>query len=85
MNTALRVKSRVFSFECYNIFQNGLSFMRQKDKSQNGGKKKSKYVKSSENKHFLPPDAHAYVSVSGVKICLFSEDLAYFGFLLPAF
>ena len=73
MNTALRVKSRVFSFECYNIFQNGLSFMRQKDKSQNGGKKKTKYVKSSENKHFLPPDAHAYVSVSGVRYAYFQK------------
>ena len=59
--------------------------MRQKDKSLNGGKKKAKQVKSSESKHFLPPDAHTYVSVSEGKICLFSEDLACFVFLLPAF
>ena len=43
--------------------------IRQKCKSQNVCYKKTKYAKYS--KHFLPPDMHLHVCVSGVKKCLF--------------
>ena len=37
---------------------NKLAVIRQKGESQNGGNKKAKHPKFSENKHFLPPDMH---------------------------
>ena len=55
-------------FEYCNI----LSVIRQKRESQNGCFKKAKHAKISDRKtHFLPPDTHAYVCVSGGKKCLF--------------
>ena len=39
--------------------------------SQNGCFKKTKHVKCSKSKHFLSPDTHTYVCVSGGKKCSF--------------
>ena len=38
-----------------------------------------------KNEHFLPPDTHTYVCVSGVRNVCFSENLAGSAFLLPLF
>ena len=43
----------------------------QKGESQNVCFKKTKHVKFSENEHFLPPDNHMYMCVSGGKKCSF--------------
>ena len=53
----------------------------QKGESQNGGNKKAKHPKFSENKHFLPPDMHTYVAYQGIRNVRFSENLACFTFL----
>ena len=45
--------------------------IRQKGESQNGGKKKTKQAKFSENKHFLPAHTHTYACISEGKKCLF--------------
>ena len=45
------------------IFSCSSLVIRQKNESQNGGNKKAKQAKFSENEHFLPPDKHMYVSV----------------------
>ena len=45
------------------------SVIRQKGESQND--KKIKHAKFFENEHFLPPDTHRYVCVSGGKKCSF--------------
>ena len=45
--------------------------IRQKGEPQNGCLKKTNLVKFSENEHFLPPDTHTHVCVSGGKKCLF--------------
>ena len=37
------------------------------------------------NEHFLPPDTHTYMYVSGGKNVRFSENLAFCVFLLPPF
>ena len=47
------------------------SVIRQKEDSQNRCFKKTKYAKFYEKRHFLPPDRHTYVCVSGGKECLF--------------
>ena len=41
------------------------SVIRQKRESQNECFKKIKHVKFPKNEHFLPPDTHMYVCVSG--------------------
>ena len=47
------------------ILINKSSVIRQKRESQNECFKKIKYVKFPKNEHFLPPDTHMYVCVSG--------------------
>ena len=47
------------------------SVIRQKGESQNECFKKTKHVNFVKNKHFLPPDTHTYVCVSGCKKCSF--------------
>ena len=39
------------------------SVIKQKEKSQNGGNKKTKHAKFSEKWLFLIPDTHAYVGI----------------------
>ena len=43
--------------------------IRQKGESQNGCYQKTKHVKFPKNKHFIPPDTHMCVCVSGGKKC----------------
>ena len=47
------------------ILINKSSVIRQKRESQNECFKKIKHVKFPKNEHFLPPDTHMYVCVSG--------------------
>ena len=47
------------------------SVIRQKSESQNGCFKKTKHVKFSEKRTFLPPDKHMYGCVSRGKKCSF--------------
>ena len=58
-----------------------LSVIRQKGESQNGCFKKAKHAKISKKKHFLPPDTHTYVCVSGGKTCLFFGNFGVLCFL----
>ena len=54
---------------------------RQKGESQSRCFKKTKHAKFSKNEHFLPPDTHTYVCVSGGKKCPFFRNLPCFFFL----
>ena len=58
--------------------------MGEKDESQSGGNKKAKHAKYSKNEHFLPPDAHTYVCVSGGKKYLFFKKFGLLYFLVTA-
>ena len=65
-------------------FQNmsNSSVIRQKGESQNGCFKKTKQAKFSKKpEHFLPPDTHTYVCVSGGKKCSFFEKFGVLCFL----
>ena len=73
------------------ILSFNLSVIRQKGESQNGGNKKKKYAKFSENRSFLtawyahvcflPPD----ITYQGLRNFRFSRNSACFAFLLPPF
>ena len=55
------------------------SVIKQKGESQNGRFKTTKYAKFSEkSKHFLPPDTHPYLCVSGGKKYSFFEKFGPF-------
>ena len=47
------------------------SVIRQKGESQNGVSRKQSTSNFPKNEHFLPPDTHTYVCVSGGKKCSF--------------
>ena len=61
------------------------SVIREKGKSQNRYFKKTKHSKFSKNQHFLLPDTHMYVCVSGGKKCSFLEHLVWFVFMKHPF
>ena len=48
-----------------------MSVIRQKGDLKTGVSRKQSTPKFTKNKHFLPPDTHTYVCVSGGKKCLF--------------
>ena len=82
-------KSNHQKVSCQNnetLKENLLSFYkRQKGESQNGCFKKAKHAKFPKNKHFLPPDMHTYVCVSGGKKCLLFGNFDVFAFLKHPF
>ena len=49
--------------------------------SKTGVSRKRSMPKFPENKHFLPPDTHTYVCVSGGKKCLFCGNFGVSCFL----
>ena len=55
-----------------------------KGESQNGGNKKTKHVKFTENTHFLLPDTHTYVCVSGGRKYSFFGKLGVHCFLVTS-
>ena len=59
------------------------SVIRQKGKCKNGCFKKTKHAEFPQNEHFLLPDTHTYVCVSGG--INFSENLVCFVFLKHPF
>ena len=46
-------------------YKNNTLVIKQKDKSQNNGYKKTKLAKFSKNKHFWSPDKHIFTFISG--------------------
>ena len=58
-----------------------LSVIRKKGESQSWCFKKAKHAKFLKNKHFLLPDTHMYICISGGQKCLFFGILACFAFL----
>ena len=55
--------------------------IRRKVESQDDATNKQSTLNFPKNEHFLPPDAHTNVCISGLKNVCFSENLAYFVFL----
>ena len=45
----------------------------QKGRSLNGCSKKTKHIKFSEKKHFLPPDTHVRVRIRGYEMFVFRK------------
>ena len=72
-------------FQFVTNFINSL-IIKQKGESQNGCyKRKQSMPNCLKNEDFLPSNTHTYAFISGVRNVNFSENLAYFVFLLPPF
>ena len=68
------------SWESATCTKSSSLIIKQKDKSQNGGSKKTKHAKFSQKTNM-----HTYICVSEGKKCFFSGNLECFVFLVPSF
>ena len=63
MSNVIKCLYRLFVADILLFFFVNLVLRRQNGKSQNGGYKKTKHAKFSENKHVLRPDSHMHMCV----------------------
>ena len=69
-NRVFLVQNKKWTAPSNSAYSNS-SVIRQKGESPNGHFKKTKYVQFSKNEHFLPPNKHTNVCISGGKKCSF--------------
>ena len=63
MSMVIKCLYRLFVADILLFFFVNLVLRRQNGESQNGGYKKTKHAKFSENKHVLRPDSHMHMCV----------------------
>ena len=84
MTNISRKKGRKNEFSLKDNHNKNSLVIKQKGKSQNGCDKKTKHAKISENQHFLLPDTHTHVYVSGGKKFSFFGKFRELYFLLTS-